>query len=182
MGFRQWVNKIISLVGQAILWLWAGAKAVLDWIGWTAAHDDAEQAKSMIDKGLEWLFLTPWWVPAMLATGFTLFLVRLASKREVSGTQRVRKQPQLQEGTKLKEFTRKVFRNETVQLDDCRYINCTFENCVLMWGGGSTRIDGIIINGDFKIATTSPLVAAAWDMLTDFHKANKGKTHVETRF
>ena len=48
---------------------------MMDWIGRATLVEDAESARSLVTRGLEWLFQTPWWAPATLATLLTVSLI-----------------------------------------------------------------------------------------------------------
>lgn len=45
------------------------------------------------------------------------------------------------------EFEGAVFRNQAVELDDARFDNCTFENVVLVYGGGPLHLSGCTFTG-----------------------------------
>lgn len=60
------LKKIISNLFQALLFLWAGANFVMNWIGRSTIPDDAPVAYSLLEKIVLWFLSTPWWVPAIL--------------------------------------------------------------------------------------------------------------------
>ena len=55
--------------------IWLGAKILLDAIGYSTAPEDFEALKQKLPLAIEWLLSTPWWVPAVLATALTAFLI-----------------------------------------------------------------------------------------------------------
>jgi len=74
MDLKQAIYGFLFWVLQALFWIWAAAKFVMDWIGRAALPDDAEKAQTLLQQGFVWLFTTPWWVPAILAFCLTVFI------------------------------------------------------------------------------------------------------------
>lgn len=75
-------KRIIGVVGAIALWVWAALPKALDWVGRTTVPDDWEQLmEEKLPALLGWLFATPWWVPATLATILTIWLI-LPSRTE----------------------------------------------------------------------------------------------------
>ncbi len=56
-------------------WLLAGARTVLDLIGYSTAPEDVEVARTRLDKFLEWLLSLPWWAPWGFALVATIWLM-----------------------------------------------------------------------------------------------------------
>lgn len=68
---KVWAQFVLLL-----LWLWAILPKALDWIGRTTLPDDWGQLMDeRLPAVLQWLFSTPWWVPAALATLLTGWLI-----------------------------------------------------------------------------------------------------------
>lgn len=67
--------KIGYWITDGLLWLWTLAKISMDWTGRTTLLSDAEGAPRELARMLDWLFTTPWWVPAILATVLTASLI-----------------------------------------------------------------------------------------------------------
>jgi len=55
-------------------WLWTGATILMNWIGRSTLYEDTETALSLGERGLNWLFSTPWWGPGLSAAAATIFL------------------------------------------------------------------------------------------------------------
>jgi hypothetical protein len=70
-----WV--IVSLPLPVLLWLWTSAKRLLDWHGRGAGVADLANPDGLTAQALRWLFATPWWVPAVLATAATIWWIWL---------------------------------------------------------------------------------------------------------
>jgi hypothetical protein len=77
--FRRIIQTILVLV----FFIWAALKAVSSFFGIAIMIDDPGPAITVINKGLAWLFSTPWPVPAILAV-FTTALVFWPRILEVS--------------------------------------------------------------------------------------------------
>jgi hypothetical protein len=56
------------------LWLYAIIRGGLDWYGRAAVFDDTSHALGVIERGVNWLFSTPWYVPTFLAAVATAAL------------------------------------------------------------------------------------------------------------
>ncbi len=70
------LKRILGIPVAFALWLWAVVPRVVDWIGRTTLSDDWEQlTDERLPALLNWLFQTPWWVPAILATVLTVWLM-----------------------------------------------------------------------------------------------------------
>lgn len=42
----------------------------------------------------------------------------------------------------MKQHVKKRFKGSTVRLDDSKFVDCTFENCTIIYGGGEFEIQG----------------------------------------
>lgn len=68
--------KVIgAYLGAALLFIWTGARLLMDAIGRSTLYEDAQNALSLSERGFNWLFQTPAWVPGILALALTIFLV-----------------------------------------------------------------------------------------------------------
>ena len=76
------VRVVLGAIGAALLFLWTGAKLLMDLIGRSTVYEDAQNALSLSEKGLNWLFQTPAWVPAFLALALTLVLIGYSWPRQ----------------------------------------------------------------------------------------------------
>ena len=66
-----------------LLWLWTVVPKAMDWVGRSTLPEDWEQL--MADKlpiWAAWLFSTPWWVPALLATLLTACMIWVSWPRQ----------------------------------------------------------------------------------------------------
>ena len=73
----MWGTKLRTLIGLVfwlLLALLAGARAMLDLLGYTTAPEDFEGLRKKLPQVLDWLFSTPWWVPAVSLLMLTLFM------------------------------------------------------------------------------------------------------------
>jgi hypothetical protein len=64
--------------------VWVVINALITLIGATTVADDYNQLVERLPAFLQWLFSTPWWVPATLATALTVFLVYLSWPRSAA--------------------------------------------------------------------------------------------------
>ena len=78
---RLAIGRTLSLVGTIAFWAWFLCKLLFDWIGRTTVVDDFNLAVDRLPAILQWLFATPWPVPAALATVLTAFLIWLSLPR-----------------------------------------------------------------------------------------------------
>ena len=68
-------NLFMTIVrggGLVLLWAYAIVRNILDWLGRASLFDESEHTLSMVERGLNWLFSTPWWAAsglAVVATG-----------------------------------------------------------------------------------------------------------------
>lgn len=66
------MSKILKTAALSILnaglWVWAGGKVMLDWLGYTIIATDLTVHDSTASKIFRWIFDTPWYAPAGLAT------------------------------------------------------------------------------------------------------------------
>ena len=69
--------RIVGWALSVLFFLWAGFKFVIDWIGRSTAPDDFEQIKEKLPPIFEWLYQTPWYVPAALATILSIAVIWL---------------------------------------------------------------------------------------------------------
>jgi hypothetical protein len=65
---------ILRRAGLLLLWAYAIVRSALDWMGRASLFNESEHTLSMIERGLNWLFSTPWWVAAGLAVVATVLL------------------------------------------------------------------------------------------------------------
>lgn len=80
---KRGIARAASLLGAVVFGTWAGVKGAVALIGASTVGDDFNQLLERLPKWAEWLFSTPWWVPAGLATSLTFFLIWLSWPREV---------------------------------------------------------------------------------------------------
>ena len=73
------LGNTIRRFGALLFWgigaLYIGARAMLNFIGYTTAFDDAELLQRRLPGWLSWIFSTPWWVPTVLMVALTAFVV-----------------------------------------------------------------------------------------------------------
>lgn len=63
------------------LWLWAGARGILDWLGRGVVVTDLTVPESTASHLLRWFLSTPWYVPALLATVLTGVVIYLLLRK-----------------------------------------------------------------------------------------------------
>src|SRR3984893_15621974 len=150
IGTRR-VAAGIGVLITVLLSFWAGAKGVLDLVGRALAVEDFSKPDGLAARGALWLFDTPWWVPAVLATAAVvavLLLIYLSirdgranttappTSNENLGLSRVEQQfPTTDWDKPLSQVLRQHYKNETVLLDGKNFIECTFENVTLLYQG-----------------------------------------------
>src|SRR5437879_1682832 len=75
---RRGLARAATIIATIFLWIWVATKIVVTLIGTTTVVDDYNQFIERLPAILGWLYSTPWWVPAGLATALTAFLIWLA--------------------------------------------------------------------------------------------------------
>ncbi len=80
--FRVALARIGATIGTIVLWVYAIADFLFDWIGRSTVDDDAAQlVNEKLPAWAEWLFTTPSWVPAGCALFLTGWLIWLTFPR-----------------------------------------------------------------------------------------------------
>jgi hypothetical protein len=79
---RTVLARVVTLLATILFATWTTVKVVLDWMGRTTMVDDYQEFLRRLPKWAEWLFSTPGWVPAALASVLALFLIWLSWPRE----------------------------------------------------------------------------------------------------
>lgn len=72
------IGRIISAALTACGWAFAGARFILDAIGYSTAPDDAAVAAGLLEKFILWLMGLPWWAPLGFALLTTCLLIYLS--------------------------------------------------------------------------------------------------------
>lgn len=84
----EFLKRIGGWLLALVLWIWAVVPKALDWVGRTTLPEDWEQLMAeKLPLWAAWLFSTPWWVPAILATALTAWVMWVSwprDRREVS--------------------------------------------------------------------------------------------------
>jgi hypothetical protein len=171
------MKRTLELIGgigaTVILILWTGAKVMLDWLGRGVVLKDLGVQDSTASQIFHWIFATPWYVPAGLATLATgaavyAFLRKDSVPQAPAGNAVQSLPPYGPFGTAAKRIFRQNYVNELVILDGCEFIECTFENITLEFNGTANytllNCKFIIDEGKWKIKyqTRNPAVEAAW--------------------
>lgn len=78
---RVFLGRAGSSLLALVFWAWSLALGGVDWLGRIMLMHDYDQALQRLPKWAEWLFATPWWVPATLASALTLFFLWLSWPR-----------------------------------------------------------------------------------------------------
>jgi hypothetical protein len=78
---RLGFSRVAAFVAAVFLWTWFLVQQAVMWIGASTVVDDFSLLVERLPRGVEWLFTTPWYVPAGLATALTAFLMWLAWPR-----------------------------------------------------------------------------------------------------
>jgi hypothetical protein len=79
---RTGLARVATLLATILIATWTAVKFVLDWMGRTTMVEDYQEFLKRLPKWAEWLFSTPGWVPATLASALALFLMWLSWPRE----------------------------------------------------------------------------------------------------
>jgi hypothetical protein len=75
---RRGLARAATILATIFLWTWVATKIVVTLIGATTVVDDYNQFVARLPAIVNWLFSTPWQVPAGLATILTIFLIWLS--------------------------------------------------------------------------------------------------------
>lgn len=76
---RVVASRTAALLVVVILWTWAATKLVVTAIGATTVGEDFNLLLAeKLPKLADWLFSTPWWVPSLLASALTVFVMWLS--------------------------------------------------------------------------------------------------------
>src|SRR3954452_19639976 len=78
---RILIGRVGSLLLAVFLSAWSLTLGALDWLGRIMLMHDYDQALQRLPQWAGWLFSTPWWVPAILASVLTCFLIWLSWPR-----------------------------------------------------------------------------------------------------
>src|SRR5947207_1636193 len=78
---RVFLARAGALIFTILTAVWAILIWVSNWIGRSTVVDDYNQLVERLPAIVAWLLSTPWWVPAMLASILTVFLVWLSWPR-----------------------------------------------------------------------------------------------------
>jgi hypothetical protein len=76
------LGRILSAILTAGGWLLAGARTVLDLIGYSTAPEDVGVAQARLDQFFGWLLSVPWWVVWGFALVSTLWLISVSWPRQ----------------------------------------------------------------------------------------------------
>ena len=80
-SLRMGLARATTVLTTILLWTWLATKVAVTLIGASTVGDDFNQLVERLPKWAEWLFSTPWWVPTILATVLTCFLIWLSWPR-----------------------------------------------------------------------------------------------------
>ena len=81
---KNFIKNVAGWLLATLLWLWTTLPKILDWVGRTTLPEDWRAL--MVEKlpiWAAWLFSTPWWVPAILATTITVWMMWVSWPRNV---------------------------------------------------------------------------------------------------
>lgn len=82
------IKKVFGWLLASILAIWAVLPKLIDWVGRSTLPEDWEGLMSeKLPAALQWLFSTPWWVPGLLATILTGWLIWASWPRATSAQQ-----------------------------------------------------------------------------------------------
>jgi hypothetical protein len=79
---RRFLGRVASIFLTAVVLLLAGARLVLDLIGYSTVPEDVAVAQTRLDQILTWFLSLPWWVPVGFALVATLWLMWVSWPRE----------------------------------------------------------------------------------------------------
>ena len=79
---RRVFGRVASAIITAGGWLLAGARAVLDLIGYSTVPEDVTVAQTRFDQALTWFLGLPWWLTWGFALISTLWLIRVSWPRQ----------------------------------------------------------------------------------------------------
>jgi hypothetical protein len=80
------VGRILSALFTAGGWLLAGARTVLDLIGYSTAPEDVGVAQARLDQFLGWLLSVPWWAVWGFALVSTMWFIWVSWPRQGTET------------------------------------------------------------------------------------------------
>ena len=83
---RRVFGRVASTLITAGGWLLAGARAVLDLVGYSTVPEDVTVAQTRLDQALTWFLGLPWWLPWGFALISTLWLIWVSWPREWTST------------------------------------------------------------------------------------------------
>jgi hypothetical protein len=169
--FQRGMARAATIVVAILFWVWLATKGAVTLIGATTVADDYNQFIERLPAISQWLFSTPWWVPAILASLLTGFLVWLSwpattpSKSDINGVGGISKK--LPEPTK--KIENKTFVNCEVEIDDNRFLSCKFKNVKLIYNG-TTKIEfvGCEFYGSNRVTSKNPGISSMIHLLFEF--------------
>lgn len=84
---KQMLGRILSFIGFGLFSLLAGARLVLDLIGYSTAPDDIAKAQTLLHKSIEYFLTIPWWAPLGIALIAMVLLIYVSWPRPAPSAQ-----------------------------------------------------------------------------------------------
>jgi hypothetical protein len=79
---KVFAARAILFFLNAVVWIWAGVKFLLDWVGRSTVLDDFDALLDSLPRTVSWLYETPGWLPAVIATCLSVYLAWLTWPRK----------------------------------------------------------------------------------------------------
>lgn len=168
--FRLAFSRVATLFGAILFWTWFAVKLAFDWIGRTTVLDDYNQMVDRLPGILHWLYGTPWYVPAILASLLTVALLWAAVQgygANRPAAQLIRKK-KASAGKRqiLEEVRGKYFSKERVLVDGKHFIGCRFAQVTFVYNGTNIfKIEHSHIWPPLRIHTESQEITALLELL-----------------
>ena len=91
-------------------------------------------------------------------------MILLAASAVVSGLALADRLGWLTSG-RMVEVYEKYIKDETIILDNHKYVNCTFDNVTVKWAGGDYVVIGVSIKNGMQLENTNPIAANTVSLL-----------------
>lgn len=171
IGYQQ----ALSIIGAILFWTWTIVQVILNWIGRSTVVDDFNLLMERLPAWAGWLFSTPWWVPTLLATTLTAFLIWLSWPR----FGRAPTENSL-DAPPTEQVFDKHYRNEKVWLDGKSFYNCLFENVSFIWDGGRWEMKQCTLRGNHEILSKNRIINQTIKLMLNL--GFQGAKKIESRY
>jgi hypothetical protein len=102
------IKRLLGTFATGALWILCGVRLALDIIGWSTAPDDVKVAKGRAVELLNWVAQLPAWMPYMVATVLTMWMLYTSRSVAIVGApvQSIQKGP---EAKKISRFSSDIY-------------------------------------------------------------------------